>query len=215
MGLVAMPRRIPAEGPVTYTTFQVARFLGVSPPTVVNWVTGGLLAAYRTPGGHRRIRRSDLIQFALERGFPLAQELEPGPVAAAPVSSVAASVVHRVLIVDDELDFCELVRMHLGFRGGWEMDIALSGFATGLTLLRFKPAVVLMDILMPDMDGFEVLKMMQADAEMRHIPVVACTAWRDPQAEIRMRQAGFYAIVQKPVDLDHLASVLDAAVRQA
>ena len=91
MGLVAMPRRIPAEGPVTYTTFQVARFLGVSPPTVVNWVTGGLLAAYRTPGGHRRIRRSDLIQFALERGFPLAQELEPGPVAAAPVADAKDS----------------------------------------------------------------------------------------------------------------------------
>ena len=210
-----MQRRNPVDGPITYTTFQVARFLGVSPPTVVNWVTDGLLAAHRTPGGHRRILRADLVQFASARGFPLAPELEGASTeATAPVVS-AAAVLHRILIVDDEIDFCELVRMHLGFRGGWETDIALSGFATGLTLFRFKPSVVLMDILMPDMDGFEVLKMMQADAEMRHIPVVACTAWRDPQAEIRMRQAGFYAIVQKPVDLDHLASVLDAAVRHA
>jgi CheY-like chemotaxis protein len=180
---------------------------------VVNWVNDGLLPAHRTPGGHRRILRGDLVQFAMARGFPLAPELEDGAGSSGAPIQAAARVVHRVLIVDDELDFCELVRMHLGFRGGWETDIALSGFATGMTLFRFKPAVVLMDILMPDMDGFEVLKMMQADPDMRHIPVVACTAWRDPEAELRMRQAGFYAIVQKPVDLDHLASVLDAAVR--
>ena len=43
------------DGPVYYTTYQVAKFLGVSLPTVVNWVNNGLLAAHRTPGGHRRI----------------------------------------------------------------------------------------------------------------------------------------------------------------
>ena len=44
------------HGPSYFTTFQVAKFLGVSPPTVVNWVNSGLLVAHRTPGGHRRMR---------------------------------------------------------------------------------------------------------------------------------------------------------------
>ena len=69
-----------------------------------------------------------------------------------------------------------------------------------------------MDIMMPDMDGFEVLKMMQSDKEMRDIPVVACTAWRDPQIELRVKREPFRACVQKPVKLDQLAAVLEAAL---
>lgn len=201
----AMPRRNPVtEGPTTYTTFQVARLLRVSAPTVVNWVTAGLLEAFRTPGGHRRIRREDLLAFARARSFPLVEELlDHAP---------PAVITHRVLIVDDEPEFCELVRTYLRARGGWEVELAHSGFAAGLTIARFKPDVVLMDILMPDMDGFEVLKMMMGDAEMREIPVVACTAWRDPTVEARVAREPFRAAVQKPVKLDHLAAVLESAI---
>lgn len=196
-----------SESPVTLTTFEVARLLGVSPPTVVNWVTSGLLEAYKTPGGHRRIRRESVADFAHARGFPLPagwQSAEPAP--PAPLPS------RRVLVVDDEPDFCEMVRTFLSSRGGWEVEFALSGFAAGLTIARFKPAVVLMDLMMPGMDGFEVRKMMQQDGEMSQIPVVACTAWRDPDIERRVQREGFCASVQKPVRLDQLASVLDAAV---
>ena len=128
-----MQRRNPVDGPITYTTFQVARFLGVSPPTVVNWVTDGLLAAHRTPGGHRRILRADLVQFASARGFPLAPELEAASNEATAPVVAAAAVMNRILIVDDEIDFCELVRMHLGFRGGWETDIASDQLPPGLS----------------------------------------------------------------------------------
>lgn len=199
-------RRLVSEGPVTYTTFQVARFLGVTPPTVVNWVSGGLLVAYRTPGGHRRIRREDLVEFARARAFPVVPELADAP------ALDNAVISRRVLVVDDEPDFCDLVRTYLLGRGGWEVEIALSGFAAGLTIARFKPDVVLMDILMPDMDGFEVLKMMRGDAEMRDVPVVACTAWRDPNVEQRVKREAFRDCVQKPVKLDHLAAVLEAAL---
>lgn len=199
-------RRLVSEGPVTYTTFQVARFLGVTPPTVVNWITGGILSAYRTPGGHRRIPRDELVAFAKARSFPLPGELVD------PVGGPVTVISRRVLVVDDEPDFCNLVRSYLLGRGGWEVEIALSGFTAGLTIARFKPEVVLMDILMPDMDGFEVLKMMRGDAEMRDVPVVACTAWRDPQIEQRVKREAFRDCVQKPVKLDHLAAVLEAAL---
>ncbi len=199
-------RRSETEGPITYTTFEVARFLGVSPPTVVNWVKRGLLLAYRTPGGHRRIRRQDVQAFARTRAFPLVGDLVDG------VVETGGVVCHRVLVVDDEADFCSLVRTYLTGRGGWEVEVALSGFAAGLTIARFRPDVVLMDIMMPDMDGFEVLKMMQNDSEMRDIPVVACTAWRDPQIEQRVKREPFRDCVQKPVKLDLLAAVLEAAL---
>ena len=62
------------SGPTYYTTYQVAKHLGVSLPTVVNWVNSGLLAAHRTPGGHRRIARNDIIAFAREHNYPLSRE---------------------------------------------------------------------------------------------------------------------------------------------
>ncbi len=79
-----------------YTTYEAAHLLGVSLPTVVNWIKARRLRAHRTPGGHRRIAREDLAAFMLRHGMPLPAELdgavearrkalvlgEPGPAAA-------------------------------------------------------------------------------------------------------------------------------------
>ena len=119
----------------------------------------------------------------------------------------------RVLIVDDEPDFCDLVRNYLQVRGALDVEVALSGFAAGLTIARFKPAVVVMDILMPDMDGFEVLKMMRSDPEMQEIPVIACTAYRDPQIEDRVRRESFHGYIEKPLKLDRLLEMIEQAMR--
>jgi excisionase family DNA binding protein len=185
------------KGPIYYTTFQAAKLLGVSPPTVVNWVNLGVLAAHRTPGGHRRIGQDDLVVFATEYHYPLPESLKEG-----------AQMVRRVLIVDDERDFGVTVREYLVVRGGFEVEVAESGFAAGLTIARFQPHVVLMDIMMPDMDGFEVLRMLRADPATRHIPVIACTAYRDPLIESRIAEEAFDGFVQKPLKLDALVELL-------
>ena len=59
-----------------YTTYEAAHLLGVSLPTVVNWVKARRLKAHRTPGGHRRIAREDLAAFMLRHGMPLPPELD-------------------------------------------------------------------------------------------------------------------------------------------
>src|SRR6186713_755935 len=105
-------RKHPVDGPIYYTTYQVAKFFGVSLPTVVNWVNSGLLTAHRTPGGHRRLARNDVIAFAREHDYPLAKEL----------------IDHgdgrkKVLVVDDEQDFSELVREYLTVKGGFEVEV--------------------------------------------------------------------------------------------
>lgn len=197
-------RKSSNEGPVYYTTFQVAKMLGVSPPTVVNWINSGLVNAYRTPGGHRRITQDELISFAQTHNYPLSVDGAKEDVSTPTV---------RVLIVDDEPDFCDLVRNYLNVRGNLEVEVALSGFAAGLTIARFKPAVVVMDILMPDMDGFEVLKMMRSDPEMQEIPVIACTAYRDLQIEERVRRESFQGYIEKPLKLDRLLEMIEQAIR--
>lgn len=197
-----MPRKkANPEQPGYFTTFQVAHLLGVSPPTVVNWIEAGLLGATKTPGGHRRIARGDLVHFAREHNYPLTRELLGLPPPA-----------RKVLIVDDEPDFCDMVRRYLMLKGSFEVEVADSGFAAGITIVRFRPSIILMDILMPDMDGFEVLRMLRADTEMRAIPVIACTAYRDPHIEERVRQESFQGYVEKPVRLERLLQVIEEAL---
>jgi excisionase family DNA binding protein len=193
-----MPRRKSSvDGPVYYTTYQVAKMLGVSLPTVVNWVKSGLLAAHRTPGGHRRIARKDIIAFARAQDYPISRELigedEGSP---------------RVLIVDDEEDFASMISDYLTLKGGFEVEVANSGFAAGLTVARFRPQLILLDLMMPDMDGFEVNRTLRDDEDTKHIPVLACTAYRDPVVDARVAEERFDGFIEKPIKLDHLLNIV-------
>lgn len=189
-------RKSTVDGPTYYTTYQVAKFLGVSLPTVVNWVNSGLLRAHRTPGGHRRIARQDVVAFARDNDYPL--------------HDLGSSVPSRrkVLVVDDEPDFAQLVKEYLSLKGGLEVEIAESGFQAGFTVARFKPDLILMDLMMPNMDGFEAHRMLRADPEMRHVPVIACTAYRDPDVDRRLREQPFDGFIQKPLELEALLQLV-------
>lgn len=187
-----MARKTNKDGPIYYTTFKVAKFFGVSLPTIVNWVDSGRLRAHRTPGGHRRIAHSDVLAFARENNYPVTAEF------------AGSTSLNKVLVVDDEIDFAELVREYLQLKGGYKVEIASSGFHAGFAVARFKPDLILMDIMMPDMDGFQVHELLKNDAATRHIPVIACTAYRDPEIEARIRQQTFDGFLEKPLKLELL-----------
>ncbi len=178
--------------------------LGVSLPTVVNWSKAGSLKAHRTVGGHRRIAAADLVAFARENNYPLPPELLP------PSEGRA-----RVLVVDDEPDFSSMVRDYLTLRGGFEVEVADSGFQAGLSVAKFRPDLILMDIMMPDMDGFEVHRTLRESADTRHIPVIACTAFRDPHIDQRIRDERFDALVEKPCKLESLLDMIRSKLRRA
>jgi excisionase family DNA binding protein len=189
-------RKSSYDGSVYYTTFQVAKFLGVSLPTVVNWVNGGLLAAHRTPGGHRRIAHTDIIAFARDNKYPISPDF------------IAGNGRKRVLVVDDERDFADTVREYLNVKGGFEVEVAESGFQAGFVVASFKPDLILMDLMMPDMDGFEVYRILQSEPQTRHIPVIACTGYRDPAIDTRVREEGFDGLIEKPLNLEALHSMV-------
>ncbi|MCP4810489.1 MAG: response regulator [Proteobacteria bacterium] len=195
-----MARQKP-NGPTYYTTYQVSKILGVSLPTVVNWVNSNKMRAHRTPGGHRRIARNDLIGFAREFNYPLSDEF-----------LAESTGRRRVLIVDDERDFSDMVREYLTIKGQFDVEVADSGFAAGYTVARFKPDIILMDIMMPDMDGFEVIRMLRAGRDTRHIPIVACTAYRDVEVERRVQEESFNGFIQKPLKLDELLVLVHETV---
>ena len=183
--------------PKYHTTHQVAQLLGVSLPTVVNWVNGGLLKAHRTPGGHRRISPPDLAAFAQEHDYPLENEVEE-----------SSSKGRRLLIIDDEPDFSEIIRDYLTLKGSLDVRIADDPFVAGVEMGRFQPDVVVLDLQLAGLDGLAMLARIRSDPGLKDLPVIACSDFAD--AEESALAAGFDAFLAKPLKLDKVLACVES-----
>lgn len=94
------------------------------------------------------------------------------------------------------------------------MDVAHSGFAAGLLLARAQPDAVIMDIQMPDMNGFEVLRMIRQDPHMAHLPVIACSS-SSPEIEEQIRRESFQGFIRKPLKFDRLLEMIGQVIQTA
>ena len=110
----------------------------------------------------------------------------------------------RALVIDDDHDLLNLIRRTLEFMGGWEVRTASSG-AAGLEVAReLRPDVIVVDLMMPEMDGYEVARRLKADASTAGTPIVLLTARRDLDPQ-RLAGAGAAGVVYKPFDPMELA----------
>ena len=186
-----------------FTTFETAKLCHVSPLSIINWVNAGRLPAFRTPGGHRRIRREDLIRFMRETGIPLPDELREG------------SGRPKVLVVDDEASIREVLAEHLTTRGTpYEAMAASDGFEAGRLMATFRPDVVLLDLRMPGLDGFQVCRTIKADPETSSTIVVAMTGYFSPETESRILECGAVRCFAKPVEPSTLSAFIDSVLEQ-
>jgi excisionase family DNA binding protein len=141
-----------------YTTYEAAHLLGVSLPTVVNWINARRLKAHRTPGGHRRISREDLATFISRHGMPMPQEL---------VGAVPSS--RRALVIGPSGAGREEAAAELT-AAGYEVAQAVPGFGAGIAVGRFRPDVVVLCEEGPVVN--EILEALRAEPETRALPVV-------------------------------------------
>ncbi|MBU1853366.1 MAG: response regulator [Candidatus Omnitrophica bacterium] len=121
----------------------------------------------------------------------------------------------RILIIDDEKDFCSIVKMNLENTGDFELSVATNG-KKGLELAKkLKPDLILLDIHMPGMDGFEVLEKLKKNLDTIEIPVVILSALKDE--ETKLKAAGLYddLYITKPIDAINLkAKILEVLERR-
>ena len=110
----------------------------------------------------------------------------------------------RALVIDDDRDLLALIRRTLEFTAGWEVHTALSG-AEGIELARTKaPDVIVVDVMMPEMDGYEVCRRLKADGATARLPVVLLTARRDLDQRL-LAETGAAGVVFKPFQPEDLA----------
>ena len=110
----------------------------------------------------------------------------------------------RALIIDDDRDLLSLIRRTLEFTAGWDVQTALSG-AAGIALARATPPdVILVDVMMPEMDGYEVCRRLKADSATASVPVVLLTARRDLDERL-LAGTGSAGVLLKPFQPQDLA----------
>ena len=186
-----------------FTTFETAKLCHVSPLSIINWVNAGRLPAFRTPGGHRRIRREDLVRFMRDSGIPLPDDLKEG------------SGRTKVLVVDDEASIREVLAEHLTTRPNpYEVLTAADGFEAGRLVATYKPDVVLLDLKMPGLDGFQICRTIKADPETSNTLVIAMTGYYSPDTEARILECGAVRCFSKPVEPSAVSTYIDSVFKQ-
>ncbi|MEH6358588.1 MAG: response regulator [Pseudomonadales bacterium] len=176
------------------TPVEVANLLMVSTASVRSWSAKGLLEATTTAGGHRRFLRSTVEDFAQNRGIDIPKKTSEGL---------------RILVVDDDNQLRGyLFELLDGMPGVEAVSVARDGFETGQQVEIFKPNVVLLDLMMPGLNGFEVCARLQSCPEHEGIRVIAMTGYNNEENITKIMDAGATHCLAKPLDRKQLFSVL-------
>jgi excisionase family DNA binding protein len=176
------------------TPNQVAELLMVTPTAVRQWAEKGDLNALTTPGGHRRFLPGEVERFARNRGLTL---------------NLTDTGVLRILIVDDDE---QLVRYLVDLLSGFQEEVAIEtaneGFAAGLKIREFEPHIILLDLMMPGIDGFDVCRQLKNSPVYNAIRVIAMTGFHSEENVKKIIDAGAEECLAKPIDQNALLGLI-------
>ncbi len=176
----------------TLTVFTASKYCNVSSKTIINWVDDGHIKSYRTVGGHRRIKRDDLEAFMRKQGIPIPEEKVAGD-------------RKKILVVDDDLIIIESIVQALEEDDhDYEVISASDGFEAGLQVKHFNPDLLILDIMMPDIKGFEVCKKIKSNEDTKHIKIIVLSAYLDEDKFKQMTESGADICFSKPLPLSKL-----------
>lgn len=173
---------------------NTAQILGVTPATLRGWTNRGILRAETTEGGHRRYPVSEVLRLAKKNGISL---------------KLPEDLSLRILVVDDDDQFSLFLKEVLEEMPEVSVvSMADSGYMAGNLIPRFKPDVVLLDLKMPGLNGFEVCRIIKEDPETRFIRVVAMSGYCTSENSRDVVQAGAETCLSKPFSVDELKQAL-------
>ena len=182
-----------------FTTFEASHFLGVSLPTIVNWIKANRLKAHRTPGGHRRIAREELASFIRRHGMPMPPEL------------VGEGEAARIMVIHDDTAQAHQIAVQLK-RAGYDSVTVSDAFAAGLRIGLAKPDLIVVDLGMKSADVYELVAELHSHPETKRVPVLAVASPRDDKSHKKLLGT-FDETLPKPIDSALLKRKVEAALR--
>lgn len=187
------------------TTREAADLLGMSVGTVQMWVESGMLQAWKTSGGHRRVLR-DSVDALLQKRSPLPKEIE----------SIAVAQPLKVLVVEDDIHLLRLYQTNLA---SWPMRPTVklmdNAIAALLEIGRDRPDLLITDLKMPDMDGFKMLRVLRQAPEMAPCKIVVVTGLDAAEIQQRGGLPSGVEVFPKPIPFARILSIATALAQSA
>ncbi|MCH8804632.1 MAG: response regulator [Planctomycetes bacterium] len=173
-----------------FSTGEVAQVCKVSQQTIIRCFDSGKLKGFRVPGSRfRRIPRDSLIQFMKDNEIPLDQ-LELGK--------------KRVLVVDDDPAIVEMLVELLERDGRFEVQTASTGFEAGIRTKEFRPDVMVLDYMLPDINGNAVCRTIRADESLRGVRIIIVSGVVNREDVDKLLEDGADDFLQKPFSIEQL-----------
>lgn len=181
------------SGRLYLTTGQAARHCLVSIPALTRWIRDGRLVTSKTPGGHCRIELQEFQRFLQQQRMPLYPVPRPET---------------RILVVDDEPRIVDtLVDFLAGDPRGFKLETATDGYEALIKVGAFQPSILVLDVVMPRLDGTEVCRRLKAAPQTRAIKILGVTGY--PDTIPALLQAGADACLAKPLELRQVQQELE------
>ncbi|NDH93464.1 MAG: response regulator [Planctomycetia bacterium] len=149
-----------------YTTGEAAKICKVSQQTIIRCFDSGQLKGFRVPGSRfRRIPRDQLFLFMRDNGIPT-DALESGR--------------RKILVVDDDQDLVELITDVLERDGRFETRSVNNGFDAGMLVKDYRPDLIVLDVMLPDINGKEVCQRVRSDSTMDEVRIICISGMCEP-----------------------------------
>lgn len=185
------------------STREAAERLGVALRTIQVWVEHGVLPAWKTAGGHRRISRSSLEQLFSERAMIAGQAGQPG-------SAQRKAGRLCVLAVDDDADIIRLYEVQIA---SWGLPVDLvtadDGFQGLVRLGQLEPQILILDLLMPNLDGFQVIQSLQGLSHSKGFEIIVVSGLSPAQIAKRGGLPEDVRILSKPIQFQLLRQFVE------
>ena len=173
-----------------YTTGEAAEICKISQQTIIRCFDAGRLEGFRVPGSRfRRIPRQSLIKFMKENKIPL-DAIESGK--------------RKILIVDDDAEIIELIADVLNQDGRFETHTASSGYEAGIATQQFKPDLILLDYMLPDVNGNVVCQTIRKNPEFENIKIIIVSGVVKQDEIAQLLKSGAQDFIRKPFDVAEL-----------
>ena len=173
-----------------YTTGEAAKICKVSQQTIIRCFDNGQLKGFRVPGSRfRRIPREALYKFMKDNGIPT-DALESGK--------------RKVLLVDDDPDLVDMMSKVLEDDGRFEVRIAANGFDAGMMVKEYRPDLIVLDVMLPDINGKEVCQRVRADNTLEDVRIICISGMIEDDKIQELKDSGADDFLHKPFEIEEL-----------
>jgi len=181
-----------------FTTGEAAEICRVSQQTIIRCFDAGRLEGFRVPGSRfRRIPRESLMKFMKSNSIPL-DGLETGK--------------KRILVVDDDAEIVDLLVEVLTRDGRFDVKTATSGYEAGIQTQRFRPDCILLDYMLPDVNGNVVCHTIRKNPEFENIRIIIVSGVIKQEEIDQLLKSGAQDFVKKPFDINDLINRICATL---